>query len=416
MDDIDRRQQKEIEDRRKLQSRLIRVSHKVVVMSGKGGVGKSTVAVNLAVALAMSGKRVGLLDVDMHGPSVPTMLGLERETVHASGEELVPVHVQGVKVLSLGFFLQSQDDAVIWRGPLKMNVIKQFLTDVAWGDLDYLIIDCPPGTGDEPLSVCQLIDSLDGAVIVTTPQKVAAVDVRKAITFCRQVQVPVLGVVENMSGFVCPLCGEMTRIFRSGGGEEIAEDMGVPFLGAVPIDPEIVEACDGGFAFVSRHPDSPAARVMREIVQSIAAREESTRPKVPEKSDISEKSKEIREPLSQKEEGLVRIALPLSNGEMAMHFGHCEKFALLDVDPATKKIVKRDDIEAPPHQPGLLPAWLAERGVTIVISGGMGHRARDLFAERGIEVVVGASTGTPERLVGDYLAGTLATGENICDH
>ncbi len=156
------------------------------MLSGKGGVGKSTVAVNLATALALNGLRVGLLDVDIHGPSVPTMLGLEHETLKGTEGELSPVEFGGLKVMSIGFLLQNPDDAVIWRGPMKMGVIKQFLTDVNWGDLDYLIVDAPPGTGDEPLSLCQLIQPLDGAVIVTTPQRVAAIDVRKSISFCRQ--------------------------------------------------------------------------------------------------------------------------------------------------------------------------------------------------------------------------------------
>lgn len=265
----------QFKERRQLQSRLCRIRHKVMVLSGKGGVGKSTVAVNLATALMMSGKRVGLLDVDIHGPSIPTMLGLERAMIQGSEEGLLPIDLGGMKVMSLGFLLRNQDDAVIWRGPLKMGVIKQFLTDVNWGDLDYLIIDSPPGTGDEPLSVCQLIERLDGAVIVTTPQKVAAVDVRKSITFCRQLRVPVLGVVENMSGFVCPKCGEVTHILCSGGGRRIAEDMGVPFLGSIPIDPKIAEACDSGRAFIQHDTTTPMAEVMRSIINPIAALDET---------------------------------------------------------------------------------------------------------------------------------------------
>lgn len=266
--------EEEFQDRRKLQSRLCRIRHKVVVLSGKGGVGKSTVAVNLATALTLEKKRVGLLDVDIHGPSIPTMLGLERVEFQGCEEGLFPIETGGMKVMSLGFLLKDPDDAVIWRGPLKMGVIKQFLKDVIWGDLDFLIIDSPPGTGDEPLSVCQLIGNLDGAVVVTTPQKVAAVDVRKSITFCRQLHVPVLGVVENMSGFVCPKCGEVTPILRTGGGKRIAEDMGVPFLGSIPMDPMIAEACDSGQVFVSRFATSPTAEIMRRIIQPIAALDE----------------------------------------------------------------------------------------------------------------------------------------------
>lgn len=263
--------EEEFREHQELQSRLGRIRHKIVVLSGKGGVGKSTVAVNLAVALTMAGKRVGLLDIDIHGPSIPTMLGLEREIIQGSEDGLLPIDLGGMKVMSIGFLLRNQDDAVIWRGPMKMGVIKQFLKDVVWGDLDYLIIDSPPGTGDEPLSVCQLIGTMDGAVVVTTPQKVAAVDVRKSITFCRQLHVPILGVVENMSGFVCPKCGEVTPILCSGGGKEISEDMKVPFLGSIPMDPMIAEACDRGKTFIHHHANSPTAAAMRNIIKPIAA-------------------------------------------------------------------------------------------------------------------------------------------------
>jgi ATP-binding protein involved in chromosome partitioning len=259
----------EFKDRQLLESRLCRIRHKVVVLSGKGGVGKSTVAVNLAVALMLAGKKVGLLDVDIHGPSVPTMLGLEHEQLEGGADGLVPIEVGGLKVMSIGFFLNNPDEAVIWRGPLKMGVIKQFLKDVAWGDLDYLVIDSPPGTGDEPLSVVQLIGKVDGAIVVTTPQKVAAVDVRKSVNFCRQLKVPVLGIVENMSGFACPKCGEVTQVFRSGAGQQIARDMLVPYLGAIPLDPQLAEACDTGRAFVHHYASTPTAKVMLDLVQPL---------------------------------------------------------------------------------------------------------------------------------------------------
>ncbi len=264
----------DFQERQKLQSRLCRIKRKIVVLSGKGGVGKSTVAVNLAAALMLSGKRVGLLDIDIHGPSIPTMLGLERETVINDEDGLLPIELGDMKIMSLGFLLRNQDDAVIWRGPMKMGVIKQFLMDVAWGELDYLIIDSPPGTGDEPLSLCQLIDPLDGAVIVTTPQKVAAVDVRKSITFCRQLKVPVIGVVENMSGFVCPKCGEVTQILPSGGGKRIAEDMHVPFLGSIPMDAQIAEACDNGRVFIHHYAAGSTAKIMQKIIEPIISSDE----------------------------------------------------------------------------------------------------------------------------------------------
>lgn len=263
-------------ERQRLRSTLSRIRHKVVVLSGKGGVGKSTVAVNLAMALALSGMRVGLLDVDIHGPSIPTMLDLEGKTAVGREDRLIPIEVAGMKVMSMGFFLRNQDDPVIWRGPMKMKMINHLLGNVEWGDLDYLIIDSPPGTGDEPLSVIQLIGHLDGAVIVTTPQRVAAVDVRKAISFCRQLRVPVLGVVENMSGFVCPKCGEVTPILRSGGGRRMSEEMDVPFLGSIPLDPGIADAGDSGQAFVHYFPDSPAAKIIQKIAERLLASGERT--------------------------------------------------------------------------------------------------------------------------------------------
>jgi ATP-binding protein involved in chromosome partitioning len=259
----------EYADRRKLQAAMCRIRHKIVVLSGKGGVGKSTVAVNLATALMLSGQRVGLLDVDIHGPSVPTMLGLEHETLNGGPGGLFPVELEKMKVMSLGFLLQNPDDAVIWRGPMKMSVIKQFLTDVHWGDLDYLIVDAPPGTGDEPLSVCQLMQPLSGAIIVTTPQRVAAVDVRRSISFCRRLDVPVLGVIENMSGFVCPKCGEITQILPEGGGRKIATDMKVPFWGAIPMDPVVAQSSDAGRAFINHYTASPTAKIMRDILNQI---------------------------------------------------------------------------------------------------------------------------------------------------
>ena len=255
------------QDDAKLKARLNRIRRKVIVMSGKGGVGKSTVAVNLAMSAMLAGQRVGLLDVDLHGPSVPTMLGLVGYRLEGGEDGMLPVEVGGLKVLSVGFLLQNNDDPVIWRGPMKMGVIRQFIEDVEWGDLDLLVIDVPPGTGDEPLSVCQLIP--EGAVIVTTPQKVAAADVRKSINFCRELGVKVLGVIENMSGFVCPKCGEVTPILRANGGRVMADEMGVPFLGSIPIDPLVAESGDEGKAFVESAASSPAAGAFREIVREL---------------------------------------------------------------------------------------------------------------------------------------------------
>jgi ATP-binding protein involved in chromosome partitioning len=254
----------------KLSRRLSRIRHKIVVLSGKGGVGKSTMAVNLAVALSQRGKRVGLMDVDVHGPSVPRLLSLQAEKPLMNADQMEPVQWSpNLWVISLGFLIPTRDEAVIWRGPVKMGLIRQFVEDVSWGDLDYLIVDCPPGTGDEPLSVLQTIGPDAWGLIVTTPQAVAVDDVRRSITFCRQVGNPVLGVVENMSGFVCPGCKEEFHIFNKGGGEELAREMDVPFLGRIPIDPEIVRSGDEGFVFMKTHPDSSAGKAMMEIIQPV---------------------------------------------------------------------------------------------------------------------------------------------------
>ena len=257
---------------------MSRIRFKIMVLSGKGGVGKSTVAVNLAVSLSLNGNRVGLLDVDIHGPSIPKLLNLEGRGVGLIDGKIVPVNLSdSLKIMSIGFMLHSRDDAVIWRGPMKMNVIKQFLKDVNWGELEFLIIDSPPGTGDEPLSVCQLIEDADGAIIVTTPQEIALADVRKSINFCHQLKLPVLGVVENMSGFVCPKCGQVTDIFKSGGGERMAQEMAVPFLGRIPLDPQIGLACDKGEPYIYHSGQTATAkafeRAMRPIVDLSHANE-----------------------------------------------------------------------------------------------------------------------------------------------
>ncbi len=248
---MDNKQVNEINEELRLNENLNKIKHSILVLSGKGGVGKSTVAANLAVALASRKFKTGLLDIDIHGPSIPTLLGLEKAPLQATANNtIVPVQYNDyLKVISVGFMLPDNKEAVIWRGPLKYNLIKQFLSDVEWGELDYLVIDSPPGTGDEPLSVAQLVKNPTGAVIVTTPQNVSTVDVKKSITFCHKLNIPVLGVVENMSGFACPHCGKETFIFRKGGGSEIATEMNVPFLGTLPLDPLIVENSDAGRPF-----------------------------------------------------------------------------------------------------------------------------------------------------------------------
>lgn len=260
-----------------IQTRMKKIKRKILVLSGKGGVGKSTVSVNLAAALALSGNRVGLLDVDIHGPSIPKLLSLENASVTGSEKLINPVSVNisggALSVMSIGLLLSSRDEAVVWRGPRKFGVIKQFLRDVEWGELDYLIIDFPPGTGDEPLAAVQLIGDADGAVVVTTPQEVSVQDVRRCLDFCQQVNLPVLGVVENMSGFVCPKCNEHIDIFGKDGGKTMANEMNVPYFGEIPIEPVVVASGDAGVPVVQSYPDSQTTKSFFRIVELLRVSE-----------------------------------------------------------------------------------------------------------------------------------------------
>lgn len=252
--------------------RMRQVRRKLLVLSGKGGVGKSTIAANLAMSLAHAGGQVGLLDVDLHGPSIPKILGLDGQRLAQTPDGgIAPIPFQwNLYVVSIGLLLQSAGDAVIWRGPMKYNVIRQFLSDVEWPPLDYLVIDSPPGTGDEPLAVAQLAGADTSAVIVTTPQDVAIADVRRSVSFCRTVNLHVAGIIENMSGFVCPDCGKQVDLFKTGGGEKLATEMGVPFLGRIPLDPQVVIAGDSGTGFITGNTHSPAAEAFAAAIRTLS--------------------------------------------------------------------------------------------------------------------------------------------------
>ena len=273
--------EKKDNEKQELHERLFHIRHKIMVMSGKGGVGKSTVTTNLAVFLALRGFEVGILDADLHGPDVPRMLGIENQHLTGRKGRFDPVEVfKGLKAVSMALFAGDPDKAVVWRGPAKHTAIKQFLGQVNWGDLDFLFIDLPPGTGDEPLSVAKLIKGVDGAVIVTTPQDVALLDSRKAVSFSRLIEVPVLGIVENMSGMVCPHCNENIDLFKVGGGEKAAHELGVPFLGRIPIDPRVVTRCDSGEPFVADSIDSEAKAAFAGITLRVLEAVESSKLKV----------------------------------------------------------------------------------------------------------------------------------------
>ena len=269
-------------ERMKMAQRMSRIKHKLVVMSGKGGVGKSSVAANLACVLAEEG-RVGLVDADVTGPDIPKLMGLEDAEVKPTETGMEPTTgPAGVKVISMAQLI-ARDTAVVWRGPLKIKAIKQMLSDVEWGDLDYHVVDLPPGTSDEPLSIAQDIPDADGAVVVATPQEIALLDVRKSISFAKAVNLRILGIVENMSGLVCPHCGTTIDVFKSGGAEAVAKELGIPFLGRIPLDPRIVVGGDAGRPFVLEHPDSEASKAFRGVVAALKAqlREPAPRPTGP---------------------------------------------------------------------------------------------------------------------------------------
>ena len=259
-----------IQEETKLQDTLSQIKHIIIVMSGKGGVGKSTVSSNLAAMLSMQGYQTGIMDVDITGPNIPKMFGVEDEKLHVLDEKLIPVTVPpSMKLMSMAFLLPDKDSPVMWRGPVKMGAIKQFIEDVNWGYLDYLVVDMPPGTGDEALSIVQLMPKADGMIIVTTPQDVALLDSRKSLRFGAETRIPIIGIIENMSGFVCPHCGEVTNIFKSGGGEAAARELNVQFLGRVPIEPGVVDAGDSGMPVVLKYPESASAKAFESIVDKV---------------------------------------------------------------------------------------------------------------------------------------------------
>ncbi len=392
-----------------IENKLKKFSNTIVVLSGKGGVGKSTVAANLAISLGLNVFRTGLLDIDFHGPSIPKLLGLEKNEIETDEQGIIPLsYGSHLKVMSLGMLLKGQDEAVIWRGPMKMGAIKQLIKDVNWGELDYFIIDSPPGTGDEPLSVVQIIKNPTGAIVVTTPQDIAVADVRRSINFCNKVNLPVLGVIENMSGFVCPHCQHKVDIFKSGGGKKMADEMGVTFLGQIPLEPDIVSASDEGRPYVYFYNKSETAKKIENIINQLLKNLGKAGPN-PETQMNDHSDEKLAG-------NFKRYAIPVSEGKLCQHFGHCENFVFIDYDTDKKEIVKSETITPPPHEPGVLPKWLHEQNVDIIIAGGMGERAQKLFSEGGIHVVSGARVEIPEKLVQEHVNGKLIVGDNSCDH
>ena len=385
-------------DMQKLQNSMKRIGQKILVLSGKGGVGKSTVAVNIAAELANKGFKVGLLDVDLHGPSVPRMTGTAGQKSFGSEDNFIPISIaENFHIMSVAFLLPDDTQATIWRGPMKYSVIQKMLADTEWGPLDYLVIDAPPGTGDEPLSVAQLTGQNSSAVLVTTPQQVATEDVRRCVTFCQQLSLPILGIIENMSGVFCPHCDKQFDIFPTNyAAAKLAEETNIDLLGKLPIIPDIAAAADRG-VFIS---DDSIPEAARKNIDSI----------------MNKLLDKINSPSPKKGSNTMKIAIPTAEKQLCMHFGHCEQFAFVTVDPDTKNISGTDYLTPPPHEPGVIPQWVAENGGNLVIAGGMGQRAQEIFNQHGVDVVVGAQPDTPENLVMAYLNGSLQTGQNACDH
>jgi ATP-binding protein involved in chromosome partitioning len=398
------------EDKARLEEQLRQIRHKLLVMSGKGGVGKTSVAVYLALGLARRGYQVGLLDVDLHGPDVPRMLGISgRFEMDAEGYLIPHQYQDHLQVVSIECLLHDRDDPVIWRGPLKHNYIRQSLSQVNWGKLDFLVIDSPPGTGDEPLSVAQTITGVQ-AVIVTTPQEISLADVRKAINFCHKVNMPILGLVENMSGLVCPHCGTEIHLFNQGGGQKTAALMKVPLLASLPFELRVVESGDAGKPLLTAPNQGPFIEALMGLVDEV-----ERRLMMHYQEGLAEKSGQIQsleETVS--DSNTFKAAIPLAEGRLCNHFGHCEQFAVIRVREGL--IDSKELHTPPPHEPGVLPRWLRDLGVNLIFAGGMGQKALNFFAEKGIKVITGSPSQEPETLVQWYLSGTLVSGPNVCDH
>ncbi|MBM4294116.1 MAG: hypothetical protein FJ126_04330 [Deltaproteobacteria bacterium] len=363
---------------------LKQISHKILVMSGKGGVGKSSVAVSLALSLARRGHRVGLMDVDLHGPNVLRMLGLKQpfDLMHAQFQ-LPPDLFDNLKVISIEVLMRDREMAVIWRGPLKHQMIRQFLTEVQWGSLDYLVIDAPPGTGDEPMSVAQTIPDAQ-AVIVTTPQEISLADVRKSINFCRKINLSILGIVENMSGYFCPHCSQELPLFRKGGGEKTAQAAKVPFLGSLPFDPQVVEAADQGRLMELKEADSPFFQALAPIVEYMAA-------------ILPAGAKKEREP------GVMKFAVPLEDGKMAAKLANAQHFAILTVKNGA--IADQQMMPRPAHGFGDFLEWLDDLEVTHLIAADLSDKASELLKRKDIQALPGDPQTPPEELVARYLEG-----------
>ena len=368
---------------KKVREQLSKIKYKILVMSGKGGVGKSTVAVNIAIGLSLQDFMVGLLDVDLHGPNIPKMLGARdlRLSRKPDGKIGAIKYSPNLKFLSIEPLLPSEDSAVIWRGPLKHSAIRQFIGDIDWGELDYLIIDAPPGTGDEPLTVAKTIPDAY-VVIVTTPQEVSLIDVKKSIRFCQKTKMRILGIVENMSGFICPHCGKPIDLFKKGGGEKLAQEFGLRFLGRIPIDPRVVDTGDTGRPFIAAYPESPTAKAFEELIRKIISATEEM------KRDILE-------------ERFMRIAIPINTpSKIEIDPEKFDLFAIYDIE--NNKILVKDVVKRAENQN--LIDFLKEQVVTHVLLFDPPKNLADHLSQNEIRVLItDTSTESPDNLIEEYL-------------
>ncbi len=367
---------------KKVQTQLSKIKHKIMVMSGKGGVGKSTVAVNIAVGLSLQDFMVGLLDVDLHGPSIPKMLGARdlKLTRRPDGRLGAIKYSPNLKFLSIEPLLPSEDSAVIWRGPIKISAIRQFIGDIDWGELDYLVIDAPPGTGDEPLTIAKTIPDAY-ALIVTTPQEVSLIDVKKSIRFCQKVKLRILGLVENMSGFICPHCGKAIDLFKRGGGQKLAEELGVRFLGKIPVDPRIVDTGDRGKPIVGAYPESITAQAFDDLIRNIITATE-------------EMKKEILE------EKFMRVSIPISTPQkVERDISKFDLFAIYDIE--NNKILVKDVIKKSPTQS--LLDFLQEQVVTHLILPIPSEELEKELVSQGLRISIEEGESNPDNLIKGFL-------------
>jgi|LGVF01.2.fsa_nt_gb Mrp family chromosome partitioning ATPase/predicted Fe-Mo cluster-binding NifX family protein len=364
------------------------------VVSGKGGVGKSLVTSMLAVTMNRKGYKSAILDADITGPSIPKAFGITKKA-RPSELGLFPVETKtGIDIMSINLLLENETDPVVWRGPILAGTVKQFWTDVIWKDVDYMFVDMPPGTGDVPLTVFQSLP-VDGIIIVTSPQELVSMIVSKAVNMAKMMKIPVIGLVENMSYFKCLDCGKEHQIFGESNIEKVAEKYDLEVLAKMPIDPKIAAACDRGMIELF---DVNWLDKVGDIIEKNISVVEEVENNVAKKNENNGEKK-------------MKIAVASENGIVTQHFGHCENFDIYDVE--NNKIIKSEAIPNPGHKPGFLPVFLHDLGTNVIISGGMGGGAVDIFNEKGIEVITGA-TGSSNDAASEYIKGNLKTTGSIC--